>query len=92
MQLLVQRVLTWIICSKKPLTTKQLLEAVSIEDSDTILERDAMPDEEGILLWCSSLIRKTTDGWTLELAHFTVEEFLAAIDCSQPNTLMANIR
>jgi len=85
-QLLVQRVLTWIICSNEPLPTKQLLEAVSIEESDTKLDRDAMPDEEGILQWCSSLIRRTPDGQTLELAHFTVEEFLLAIDCSQPNS------
>lgn len=86
-QHLVQRVLTWIICSKKPLSTKQLLEAVSLEEGQTKLDTDAMPDEEGILKWCSSLVRRTPDGQTLELAHFTVEEFLAAIDCGQTRNL-----
>jgi hypothetical protein len=91
-QCLVQRVLTWIICSEEPLSTKQLLEAISIEESERKLDADAVPDEEGILQWCSSLIRKTPDGQTLELAHFTVEEFLAAIDCSLPSNAYGRYR
>jgi hypothetical protein len=85
-QKLVQRVLTWIVCSKEPLSTKELLEAVSINEGDTELDHDAMPDEEGILNWCSSLVRRTPDGDRLELAHFTVEEFLRAIDGSEPRS------
>jgi len=79
-------VLTWIVCSKVPLSTEQLLEALSISEGDTKLDHDAMPDEEGILKWCSSLVRRTPDGKRLELAHFTVEEFLLAIDSSEPNS------
>jgi hypothetical protein len=79
-------VLTWIVCSKVPLSTEQLLEALSISEGDTKLDHDAMPDEEGILKWCSSLVRRTPDGKRLELGHFTVEEFLLAIDSSEPNS------
>jgi len=61
------------------------LEALSITEGDTQLDLDAKPDEEGILKWCSSLVRKTPDGMRLELAHFTVEEFLLAIDSKKPN-------
>lgn len=91
-QRLVQRVLTWIVCSKKPLSTKELLEAVSISEGDTELDHDAMPDEEGILKWCSSLVRRTPDGDKLELAHFTVEEFLLAIDGSEPRSPYARYK
>jgi hypothetical protein len=84
-QQLVQRVLTWIVCSKEPLSTIELLEAVSISEGDAELDFEAMPDEEGILKWCSSLVRRTPDGNRLELAHFTVEEFLLAIDGNEPN-------
>lgn len=91
-QQLVRMVLTWIICSKEPLSTKQLLEAVSISEGDTELDPDAMPDEEGILKWCSSLVRRTPDGDVLELAHFTVEEFLEAIDDSEPNNPYARYK
>ena len=81
-RLLVQRVLTWIICSKEPLSTDELLVAISITEGDTEMDLDARPDEEGVLKWCSSLVRRTPDGGRLELAHFTVEEFLLAIDPS----------
>lgn len=91
-QQLVQRVLTWIVCSKRPLSTNELLEAVSITKGDTELDVDAMPDEEGILKWCSSLVRRTPDGDKLELAHFTVEEFLLAIDSNDPNSHYAKYR
>ena len=91
-QKLVQRVLTWIVCSKKPLSTKELLEAVSINEGDTELDRDAIPDEEGILKWCSSLVRRTPNGDRLELAHFTVEEFLLAIDGSEPRSPYARYK
>lgn len=85
-QQLVQRVLTWIICSRQPLSTKELLQAVSINEGDTELDLEAISDEEGILKWCSSLVRKTPDGDRLELAHFTVAEFLFAIGSKDSNT------
>jgi hypothetical protein len=91
-QQLVQRVLTWIICSREPLSTKELLQAVSISVGDTKLDLEAMPDEEGILKWCSSLVRKTPDGDRLELAHFTVEEFLLAIDSNAQKSSYAKYR
>jgi len=91
-QKLVQSVLRWIVCSSKPLSTEELLEAVSITEGDTELDSDAMPDEEGILKWCSSLVRRTPDGNRLELAHFTVEEFLLAIDASEPNSRYARYK
>lgn len=91
-QELVRRVLTWIVCSKRPLSTKELLEAVSISEGDEELDRDAMPDVEGILKWCSSLVRRTPDGDRLELAHFTVEEFLIAVNEEEPNSRYAKYR
>ncbi len=35
-----------------------------------------MSTETDILRWCSSLVRRTADGIGLEIAHFTVREFL----------------
>ena len=75
-QLLVQRSLRWLLCSKEQLTSLALCEAVSIESGDTTLDRSAVPDEEEILRRCSSLVRRSASGKSLELAHFTVKEFL----------------
>ena len=75
-RLLVQRSLRWLLCSKKQLSSLALCEAVSIESGDTTLDRAAVPEEEEILRRCSSLIRRSASGKSLEIAHFTVKEFL----------------
>ncbi|KAI4181822.1 MAG: hypothetical protein LQ348_004959, partial [Seirophora lacunosa] len=78
-QLLVSRVLRWIICARKPLKIEALCEAVSIDLGDTEMEDDKISDETEILRWCSSLVRQAANGGYLELAHFTVKEFLKGI-------------
>lgn len=75
-QQLVQRSLRWLSCSKEPLSSSALCEAISIEIGDTTLDRTAIPDESEILRWCSSLVRRSASGKSLELGHFTVKEFL----------------
>ena len=45
-----------------------------------MLDREATVDPESILHWCGSLIRKIPGADTLELAHYSVQEFLETID------------
>lgn len=78
-QLLVSRTLRWIIYTEWKLPTPALCEAISINLDDTRRDTDGIPDEVEILRWCSSLVRKSPDGDYLELAHFTVQEFLYQI-------------
>ena len=80
-QFLVQRTLRWLVVARGNLTISALREALSIEEGIQRLDRDAVPDEFTILSWCSSLVRKSASGQGLELAHFTVKEFLLGIDC-----------
>ncbi len=75
-QQLVQRSLRWLVCSKSPLSSSALCEAISISPGDTTLDRTAIPGEDEVLRWCSSLVRRSASGESLELAHFTVKEFL----------------
>lgn len=57
-----------------------LCDAVSINLGDTRRDANSISDELEILRWCSSLVRRSADGAKLELAHFTVKEFLLQID------------
>ena len=57
-QQLVIRTLQWTLFARERLTTDQYLEALSVYEGDTDLDSSAMTDEEEILNWCSSLIRK----------------------------------
>ncbi|KAL9638177.1 MAG: hypothetical protein Q9204_001596 [Flavoplaca sp. TL-2023a] len=78
-QKLVQRTLLWIIHNPS-ISISALCEAVSVETGQRKLDREAIPEEEDILRLCSSLVRKSVSGHSLELAHFTVEEFLTSDD------------
>ncbi|KAI4279632.1 MAG: hypothetical protein L6R38_004988 [Xanthoria sp. 2 TBL-2021] len=81
-QLLVSRTLRWVIygdTSTGQLSTAALCEAVSIDLSDTQRDNDNISDKTEILRWCSSLVRQAADDDYLELAHFTVKEFLQGI-------------
>ena len=79
-QLLVSRTLKWIVNRQRHphhrLPDEAICEAVSISMGDTRRDIDNVSDEYEMLRWCSSLVRKGADHGSLELAHFTVEEFL----------------
>ena len=88
---LVRRALRWIANDKgyECMTIKALCEAVSIDFGSTRLDPEAIPDEFEILHRCSSLVRKSEDGEKLELAHFTVREFLQQIDPKRDTSIGA---
>ena len=73
---LVQRSLRWLVCSRGHLTSQALCEAISVETGDTSLDPTRISDEKEILRWCSSLVRRSALGDGLEIAHFTVKDFL----------------
>ena len=87
-QRLVQRALRWIAgeftavdrYSTGKLSIEALCEAVSVDLGSKQRNSEAIPDEFEILHSCSSLVRKSADGKSLEFAHFTVQEFLQQID------------
>lgn len=91
---LVRRVLAWTVCSPYPLSTEELLEAIAINLNDKTLSQDSMASEIHILKWCSSLVRSTGQpGETqIELAHFTVKEFLLVKVKPQSDDVYAEYR
>jgi hypothetical protein len=83
-QRLVARALEWIMFAKEPLQTQELLEALAINEGDDDIYPDARTTEDELLHWGSSLLRRKRDGG-LELAHFTVAEFILSLDrCNNP--------
>jgi ankyrin repeat protein len=74
---LVRRVLLWTTYASPPLEISALLDVVSIEEDDDRIDPEARVDEEQVLQFCSSLIRKRYGRF--ELAHFSVQEYLEKI-------------
>ena len=88
-QIMVQRSLRWIAHAQWALDVAELCEAISVNPGDTLLDRDNIPAVEEILRRCSSLVRKSADGYGLEFAHFTVEEYLQKLDQVADNEFSA---
>lgn len=78
-QLIVQKSLQWITFSIEPLTLSSLAEALSVELGAKHLNLDDIDDEAAILDGCGSLVRVSMPEKVVELAHFTVQEFLTSI-------------
>ncbi len=87
-QKLVRRTLQWISNSRRPLSSTELCEAISIEPGEEHFDRDAVPPEDEVLRCCSSLVRVSASGM-MELAHFTVKEFLVGLEHRQDNGFSA---
>lgn len=77
-----------------PITIPQLIEAIAVEDSDAHLDNYAKVSEKDIFRWCSCLVRPSVGQGSLELAHFTVEEFLEILEHSKNPSFefLANLR
>jgi hypothetical protein len=82
-QELVKKTLHWIVYAEKDLRTVALIQALAVRDEEIHFDSNSMTTEEDILHWCSSLVRRNTTSGKLELAHFTVKEFLEAINPTQ---------
>lgn len=44
------------------------------------LDSGSIPDKQDILRWCSSLVRRSATSDSIELAHYSVKEFLRSLD------------
>lgn len=80
---MVQRVLKIVARAEDPMNIEALAHIVALEIGDREIDTEAIVDEDAIFYWCSSLIRHTNEGDAVELAHFTVQEFLKGIDTTK---------
>ncbi|TGO34464.1 hypothetical protein BHYA_0196g00200 [Botrytis hyacinthi] len=78
-QTLVRHALLWVVYAEEPLTITQLLQALAVRPGDETFEKENMTTLDELLNWCSSLIRQKSQSDELELAHFTVKEYLLSI-------------
>lgn len=75
-----RRVLRWIMCATRPLTTEELKEAFAIDQEDAYLERDKVPSDDGarLLESCGNFIVFHREDYTVTIAHHSIEQFLTS--------------
>ena len=76
---IVQKALRWLYDSFR-LSPDELCEALAVEDG--MFDPDAKPDIDAVLICCGSLVRTDLQS-RLELAHFTVKEYLSSARVQQ---------
>ena len=75
MQILAKKVLSWIIHSKRPLTTLELRHALGVETGKPELDKDNVPETKGILSVCVGLVTVDKKSDIIRLAHYTTQEY-----------------
>ncbi|KAF3216760.1 hypothetical protein TWF106_008161 [Orbilia oligospora] len=81
---LAKQTLSWIVCSKRPLNSSELLHALAVEIDDTELDEENISDIEFIVSVCCGLVtvEKESGTWsnkqngTPRLIHYTTQEYL----------------
>jgi hypothetical protein len=78
-RLLARRALSWITYAQRPLTTKELGYAVSIEPGDKALDSDDIYDIEVVISVCAGLIIVDEESNVIRLVHYTTQEYFERV-------------
>ena len=70
-QLLANKVLSWITCAKRPLTTIELQHAIAVEIDEAELDEDNLPGIEDMVTVCAGLVAIDKESDIIRLVHYT---------------------
>lgn len=72
----VRKALQWTCNSYQPLRLKALCEVVALKDENDSIKRPQPIHERKLLQWCSSFLRHSPYNGLIEIAHYSVKEYL----------------
>ena len=71
-----KRVLAWITCAKRPLTTSELREAIAVEIGTSKLDAENYSEIDYLVSVCAGLVTVDKRSKIIRLIHYTAQEFL----------------
>lgn len=89
------RALKWLVCCKRPLRLSELVVAIAIVPGSTNFDEERLLDNDLMLLEIlGSLIRVNRDTLIVDLAHFSVVEYLTSLSLpdGSPNPYFIDVR
>ena len=70
------RAFKWMVCSRRPLRTEELQEAVAFDGFDHSWDGDKIPDKDLMIETCRGLLVRDNEDGAVHFAHYTVQQYL----------------
>ena len=71
---LAKRVLSWITCARRPLTTSELQHALAVEAGQSELNQDNLEEIDIMVSVCAGLVTVDQESDIIRLVHYTTQE------------------
>jgi ankyrin repeat protein len=71
-----KRILSWILCARRPLRTLELLHALAVEVGDTEVDEENILDTKTLLTICAGLVTIDENSNNVRFIHYTTQEYL----------------
>jgi ankyrin repeat protein len=71
-----KKILAWILCAHRPLSTLELLHALAIEPGDKEIDEDNILETEQLLMICAGLVTIDEQSDSVRFIHYTTQEYL----------------
>ena len=72
---LANQVLSWIVCARRPLTTRELQHALAVEVGDSEANEHKLPEIEDMVTFCAGLVTVDEESGIIRLVHYTTQEY-----------------
>lgn len=69
------QILSWITCTKRPLTTLELRHALAVEVGESELDEDNIPEVDDMLSVCAGLVTVDIESDIIRLVHYTTQDY-----------------
>jgi hypothetical protein len=74
-EILAKQILSWIVHSKRPLSTLELQHALAVQENMTALDTDFLPTTKVMLSLCAGLVTIDEESGIIRLVHYTTQEY-----------------
>src|SRR5262249_35742616 len=71
-----KRLIGWVLCATRPLSTEELKHALSIEEGDKVHDANCLVDIDAIISSCEGVIVVDDASRMVRFVHYTFQEFL----------------
>jgi ankyrin repeat protein len=72
-----KRLISWISCTTRSLTVKEIQTALAIKPDDTYLKEEALPDIDILVSSCAGIVTIDEEAQVLRFVHYTFQEYFA---------------